>query len=86
LGPSQRKLGKARNRALAEKRRADAEEPGEEELAALLNALDEANAAALRILASMDRSHELLQGSIRELRMARNSLTGGLAAQEKEAA
>lgn len=45
-------------------------EPTPEELAALSAALDEATAAALRVVESMERTSELIQDCIAELRAA----------------
>jgi hypothetical protein len=50
---------------------ADLAPPTEEETAAILAALESANASLDSILARMDRSHDLLQGSIADLQAAR---------------
>ena len=56
------------------------EEPTAEELALVLNALEEADASANRILESMDRSHQLFQDCIAEVRSARAVLAASNAA------
>ena len=51
-----------------------AEQPTEEEVRALLDALEEANVAAQRVLTVMDRTHEEMQGLIGDLRRTREML------------
>jgi len=67
----------AKKAVRAPEQKAHAEEPSEEELAALIAALDEANAAAERVIAALDRSHEVLQSCIRDLRSARSAVAAG---------
>lgn len=61
LGPA---VGKA-VRAANGDQKADVEEYSEEELAVLMSALDEANEAAERVIAALDRSHEAIQSLLR---------------------
>jgi hypothetical protein len=55
-----------------------AEEPTAEELALVLRALEEADASANRILESMDRSHQLFQDCIAEVRSGSQRVAAGI--------